>query len=210
MSLEFIEAWRKAQSPDFPENRMDESVSLGPIWSDSWLRDPKHVMFAMARYKFAAKMLEGYADVAEVGAGDGMGAKIVGSTVTCYDLAPLNESIRPYDVMAHRLPLWYDAIYSIDCFEHVKSGELFFRHLTASLRDHGILIVGTPSLEGQTYASEPSRKLHINCMSGEALRDLAKRFFRHVFMFGQNDETIHTGFLPMSHYLWAVCAEPIR
>ena len=86
--------------------------------------------------------------------------------------------------------------------------QLSFGNIVNSLHDRGRLIVGTPSLEGQTYASEPSRMLHINCMSGEGLRALAKRFFHHVFMFSMNDEVVHTGFMPMAHYLFALCIEP--
>ena len=208
MSADRLQDWRQAQGETFPDS-MDDAVTLGPIWSDSWRRDPKHVLFNLARYKFVAKMLNNTGVIAEVGAGDGFGAALVGD-VDLYDKAPLADGIRRYDVMDGPLPKWYDAIYSVDVFEHVRSGELFFRHLSESLTAHGKLIVGTPSLESQAYASEPSRKLHINCVSGEDLRTLAQRFFHHVFMFGQNDEVVHTGFLPMSHYLWVVCAEPIR
>jgi Methyltransferase domain len=211
-SIERLADWRIAQGHSFPD-QMEAHVSLGPIYSDSWLRDPKHLVFALSRYKFVSKMLSGSGDVAEVGAGDGWANSIVErevSSLDCYDLSPLRDGIRRYDVMEAALPQTYEAIYALDVFEHVKSGEAFFRNLTASLRDHGKLIVGAPSLEGQTYASEPSRKLHINCMTGEALRALALRFFRHVFMFSMNDETVHTGFMPLAHYLFAVCAEPIR
>ena len=211
-SIRRIADWRKAQGQAFAEN-MEADVRLGPIYSDSWLRDPKHLVFALARYKFVGKMLAGCGRVAEVGAGDGWASSIVAREVKsleCYDLSPLKPEIGRYDVMVSPLPFRYDAIYALDVFEHVKSGEVFFSSLTESLNDHGKLIVGSPSLEGQTYASEPSRKLHINCMSGEAMRALALRFFRHVFMFGMNDEVVHTGFLPMAHYHLAVCAEPIR
>jgi len=221
-----IKRWHEAQGQFFP-NRMDEKVSLGPIYSDSWLRDPKHLVFALARYKFVAKMLVGYSAVAEVGAGDGFGAKLVRAeadkyrsgnpfrpspSLRCFDISPLDDSIERYDVMSGPIPdkMGFDAIYAIDIFEHVNSSATFFMNLSQSLRPHGLLIVGTPSLEGQAYASEPSRKLHVNCMSGEELRKEARCFFRHVFMFSMNDEVVHTGFLPMAHYLWAVCAEPIR
>ncbi len=210
--IDRIAGWRRAQGHSFPD-QMNATVELGPIYSDSWLRDPKHLVFALARYKFVSKMLVGSVTVAEVGAGDGWASEIVSretKSLDCYDLSPLRHGIEQYDVMSRRLPKTYEAIYALDVFEHVKSGEVFFRNLTASLLDHGKLIVGAPSLEGQTYASEPSRKLHINCMTGEALRALALRFFRHVFMFSMNDETVHTGFMPMAHYLFAVCAEPIR
>ncbi len=205
-----IERWRKAQGQRFPDH-LETEVRLGPLCSDSWMRDPKHLVFTLSRYKFVAKMLAGMKDVAEVGCGDAWPTAIVRrevGSVRCYDISPLAPDIGRYDVMSGSLPKC-DAIYALDVFEHVKSGELFFCHLTKSLRPHGRLIVGLPSLEGQTYASEPSRKLHINCVSGERLRSLAQMFFRHVFMFSMNDEVVHTGFMPMAHYLFAVCAEPI-
>ncbi|MFM8835604.1 MAG: methyltransferase type 12, partial [Actinomycetota bacterium] len=34
-----------------------------------------------------------------------------------------------------------------------------------------------------------------------------KKYFHSVFMFSMNDEVVHTGFFPMSHYLIAVCAD---
>ena len=42
-----------------------EIISLGPWTSYSLLNDPKHMCFVLARYKFAAKMLEGKGDVLE-------------------------------------------------------------------------------------------------------------------------------------------------
>ena len=35
-----------------------------------------------------------------------------------------------------------------------------------------------------------------------------REHFDHVFMFGANDEVVHTGFLPMAHYLLAVGCKP--
>ncbi len=212
-SIRRLEDWRRAQGKERPL-QMDAEVTLGSLNSDGWLRDPKHLVFTLARYKFVSKMLGGCGHVAEVGAGDGFASEIVAREVRnlwLYDLSPLRDGIDAYDVMSGPICHgYYDAIYALDVLEHVKSGDVFFRNLTTALTDHGKLIVGIPSLESQPYASEPSRRLHINCMSGEALRSLALGFFRHVFMFGMNDEVVHTGFLPMSHYLFAVCAEPMR
>ena len=63
-------------------------------------------------------------------------------------------------------------------------------------------IVGTPSLESQVYASEISKLEHVNCKTKEGLRLVMKRHFREVFMFGMNDETLHTGTMPA--YLFAL------
>ena len=220
-NLSRIADWRKAQGHAFPDD-MDKQVALGPYLSDRWLRDPKTVLFTLARYKFVGRMLKGYERVAEIGAGDGWASEIVRAeigdgystqmlgTLDCYDLSPLSDIVFPNDIMKAPLSIKYDALYALDMIEHIADNDVFFRNVVRSLTDRGVAIIGTPSLESQKYASEPSRKLHINCMSGETLRALTLRYFRHVFLFSMNDEVVHTGFSPMAHYLFAVCAEPIR
>ena len=42
-----------------------------------WHGDPKRLVFTLSRYKFVAKMLSGKNSVAEIGCGDGFGARIV-------------------------------------------------------------------------------------------------------------------------------------
>ena len=77
-----------------------------------------------------------------------------------------------------------------------------------SLDPKGTMIIGMPSLESQAYASEASRIGHVNCKTGEALRHLALQYFHKVYSFSMNDEVLHTGFFPMSHYLLVVCSDP--
>ena len=40
----------------------------------------------------------------------------------------------------------------------------------------------------------------------DAIPALLQREFENVFMFGMNDEIVHTGYAPMCHYIWAVAA----
>ena len=56
-------------------------VPLGPWTSYNLIRDPKHNLFVLARYKFCAKMLEGKEFVVEVGCGDGFGIPIMAQAV---------------------------------------------------------------------------------------------------------------------------------
>jgi hypothetical protein len=62
-----------------------------------------------------------------------------------------------------------------------------------------------PSLASQIHASERSKQGHINCKSGINLDNICKTYFENVFIFGMNDEVIHTGFLEMCHYYFALC-----
>lgn len=102
----------------------------------------------------------------------------------------------------------FDAIYSLDVLEHIRPCDefVFLRNVAMSLTPAGVFVVGMPSLESQLYASEQSRVGHVNCKSQDALRKTLAQWFENVFVFGMNDETLHTGHHGMCHYLLAVCA----
>jgi hypothetical protein len=45
---------------------------------------------------------------------------------------------------------------------------------------------------------------HVNTKTEINLHDTMKQHFNNVFMFGMNDEVLHTGFGPMCHYRLAM------
>jgi hypothetical protein len=108
------------------------------------------------------------------------------------------------------LPRRCDGVYCLDLLEHVRRAreQTLLANLRQSLRPSGALIVGTPSLESQAFASPQSRAGHVNCKSGPALARLLRGHFSNVFLFSMNDEVVHTGFAPMAHYLLAICTGP--
>ncbi len=198
-------------------------TQLGLMTNQVWHDDPRRLGILLARYKFVAKMLSGRFDVGEVGCGDAFGARIVlqeVQKVTVYDFDPVFiEDIRQrysrewpiasrvHDIIVDPLPREHDGIYSLDVIEHisVQHEHAYLANLRASLTDNGVLIIGTPSLESQAYASPPSKAGHVNCKSGPSLKALMERYFQNVFLFSMNDEVVHTGFYPMAHYLFAIC-----
>jgi len=112
-----------------------------------------------------------------------------------------------HDIVLGKLPQRYDGIYSLDVIEHISREDehAYLANLRGSLDDDGVLVIGSPSLESQQYASPQSKAGHINCKSGAELKSLMERYFHNVFLFSMNDEVVHTGFYPMAHYLIAVC-----
>jgi 2-polyprenyl-3-methyl-5-hydroxy-6-metoxy-1,4-benzoquinol methylase len=203
------------------ENYRVNAASLGPYTTHIWRTDPRHLLFLLARYKFVAKMLEGKKRVLEVGCGDGFGVPVVAQTVDFIhglDFEPMllednRKRLQAYqcsfeclDITASRPNGTFDAAYSLDVIEHVPEARehLYFANIAAALDDNGILIVGTPNETANEYASEGSRRGHINLKSHAELRGLLGRFFVNVFMFSMNDEMVHTGFGPMAHYLLAM------
>jgi len=202
--------------------------SLGLMTNQVWHEDPRRLGFILARYKFVAKMLSGSRAVAEIGCGDAFATRIVQQevdAVTAYDFDPIFVqdirrrqsaewpiSAQLHDILERPLPQQYDAVYTLDVIEHIppEKEDTFISNLSASLAHHGVLIVGSPSLESQTYASPQSKIGHINCKSGRALKLLLERYFHSVFLFSMNDEVVHTGFYPMAHYLLALCSDTRR
>ena len=205
-----------------------EAVSLGRYTSDDYINDPKHVAFVASRYKFVAKMLDGLGSVLEVGCGDGFGAPFVASSVSnliCTDInEPLLADIRKrharlknarfeyFDFRAKPYSPAVDAAYLVDVIEHIYAEEEanFLGNIVASLQDRGVLLIGTPNKTADQYASEWSRKAHVNLKTHKELRELGLKHFHNVFMFGMNDEVVHTGYGPMCHFLWALCVGPRR
>jgi hypothetical protein len=70
-----------------------------------------------------------------------------------------------------------------------------------NLKPNGFCVIGTPNKASAQYASPESQQGHLNLFSAEELREIFFSSFENVFLFGMNDEVVHTGFEPMSHYL---------
>lgn len=195
---------------------------LGSMHSESWDMDPKHLGFVLARYKFVSKMLVGKKRVLEIGCGDTTGSRIVKSTVGHLEGIDVDADrmasspskgtqweipTRVWNILDGPLPNNFDAIYALDVMEHIPidDEDTFLRNARYMLTDRGVLIVGMPSLESQVFASKGSRDHHVNCKTEQSFREILEQYFSNVFMFGMNDETLHTGFGSMCHYRLAVC-----
>ncbi len=197
---------------------------LGVEKNANWDLDPRRLVFVLSRYKFVAKMLSGKKRVLEVGCGDGFPVRIVLQEVGMVhaidiDLVfiedideradekwPFTSAV--HDILSGPVEGQYDAAYSLDVIEHIpkKEERKFIENIVKSLSKTGVLIVGTPSIESQPHASPLSKIGHVNCKTGRDLRDLMLDYFDNVFMFSMNDEVVHTGFLPMAQYLFAIGA----
>lgn len=170
-----------------------------------WKSDPKHLLFALSRYKFVAKMLSGLDRVAEIGAEQGDLSELVRREVgelVVTDLHPFPGVVQ-HDILESPL-IGFDAVYSLDVLEHIKpqDTEWFLRNMKLSLRPKGICIIGSPSLRSWEFATE--KKAHINCLAPQDLKIEMLKHFDPVFMFGMNDEVVHTGFDAMRHYNLAI------
>lgn len=195
---------------------------LGPNTTFTYLSDPRRVSFMLSRYKFCSKMLSGKNRVLEVGCGDGFGTPLVAQDVgevmgVDWDATLIdsnmqrltqfkNCSFKQHDMVAGPIVGQYDGAYSLDVIEHVdsESEDAFLKNISSGLVDDGILIIGTPNVAAEAYASESSRVGHINLKDAVGLKELVSKYMKTVLMFSMNDDVVHTGFFPMAHYLFAI------
>ncbi len=208
-------------------SQMDSfDIRLGKVHAQVYIHDPKALTFVLSRYKFVAKMLDGKNKVLEVGCGDGFGVPVVSQHVgqiLCTDIYEVtlednrqrlslfeNIDFQYHDFREKPLGESVDAVYMVDVLEHIYPEEekTFLDNVVASITDVGVAIIGTPNKKAEEFASPYSRLGHVNLKDHRSLRKIAERYFHSVFMFGMNDEVVHTGFAPMAHYLWVLCSHP--
>jgi len=201
--------------------------ALGMVASSTWIKDPRRLLFSLARYKFAAKMLDGKEKVVEAGCGDGWCSKLVASTVKSLTLsdydnrfvdeaAEANRRVRnircvQHDFTSGSMEGDYDGFYCLDVLEHIPKQDewSFINNAVQSCVEDAVFIFGMPSLESQAILpSERRDPGHVNCKSKNELKQAMKSHFKNVLMFSMNDELIHTGHEAMSHYIVALCVSP--
>tara|TARA_B100000674_G_C37915384_1_gene950624 strand:- start:821 stop:1528 length:708 start_codon:yes stop_codon:yes gene_type:complete len=232
------ENWHKmsdAYAPQF--EKFDSPFLVSKFSASEYAIDPTYWLFKLARYKHCSRLLEGCKNVLEIGAGDSFASPMVASKVEnlicCEEfpdlckyssehiptIAPNIEIVNcSFPSEAEKLvekikdSRNFDAIYSLDVFEHIPKDatNAFMQKCVDILDNNGIYICGIPSLESQQYASEGSKIGHVNCMSKSELKQFLSTYFINTFVFSMNDEVLHTGYGPMSHYLLALCTGPLK
>jgi 2-polyprenyl-3-methyl-5-hydroxy-6-metoxy-1,4-benzoquinol methylase len=203
-----------------------ERLVLGPYFSYIARKSPRRLLHLLSYYKFAAKMIGPHKRILEIGCSEGFGTVLLAEhadSVVGIDLDAEAVSVANATVASPKLRFevadvlvdavgTFDAAVSLDVIEHIypMHEDAFVARIVAALEPRGVLVLGTPNITSDQYASAVSRRGHVNLFSAERLSELASRHFENVFLFSANDELVHTGFSPMAHYLIALCVGPRR
>lgn len=197
---------------------MDQNLlKFGDHWSFNLRNDVKRFGFVLARYAFASRLLSSKCSLLELGCSEGIGASILSKEALSYTGVDLDQSAIQsaqsnfcpsfytyiYDDFMGKCYGTFDAVISLDVVEHIlkEHEQDYFKTLLLNVAQQGMCIVGTPNSTAAPYASEASNRGHVNLFTLERLVSTMEKDFHFVLPFGMNDETLHTGYAAMSHYL---------
>jgi predicted TPR repeat methyltransferase len=203
-------------------------ITFGRYVSYWYHKTPRRILHSIAYYKFAAKLIGKEKRVLDIGCNEGLGtwvlakecgfAKGVDFDHQAIETARANYAypnieFSEQNILEDDSVDRYDAIVNFDVIEHIypENVESFMQALKGKLSQSGLAIIGTPSLISQQFASEIAKKGHVNVYSPERLEEMMRKHFDFVFMFAANDEIVHTGYLPLAHYLIVIgCGKRLR
>lgn len=200
--------------------------SFGPYYSYQFWNTPRHIIFSLARYKFAMKMIGSNKTILELGCNEGLGAYYLAefsSHVLGVDfdeeainwakanLASKKISFKCGNFINNKYGK-FDAVVSYDCIEHIykKNEDAYLSTVINNLKKTGVFIIGTPNGESHRFSNPKVAEAHVNLFTGDRFTEVLGRYFYNVFLFCQNDEMIHTGFFHLGHYLIGLCCNKKR
>ncbi len=220
-----VKNWQKAKSV-----LTQDGFCLGPYYGNMMYHDIKHMSFTLSRYKFVCKLLmyKKQISICELGCQEALGAimfhqeadlqRYVGIDLDAEAIQWNKENLEgPFEFIEANFFEYmpdeeFDAIISLDVIEHIQPDreDEYCRIITSHLKNSekscgGVAIIGTPNIVMFPYANESAKIAHINLYDQKRLYELCARYFKNVFIFNMNDEIVHTGFAPMSCYIFAVC-----
>lgn len=195
-------------------------VAMGQHWSFNICNDPKRLAFVLSRYKFAARLATKGKRVLELGCSEGLGGRLLADQAVSYTGIDLDEeavaaarrnltdpkyTFFDGDCLGRKLGT-FDTVVSMDVIEHIEQPieHRYFETCYDNLDEDGVCIIGTPNITSAPYASKASQEGHVNLFDGKRLKTTLQKYFHNVFLFGLNDEVVHTGYTPMAHFLMAV------
>ncbi len=196
-------------------------VNLGRYASFWFHKTPRRVLHCMSYYKFASKLIGKGKQVLDVGCNEGLGTFLVGKECGFAKGIDFDEDAIAQAQKNFKEPFVefeagnflksegsgnWDAVINFDVIEHILPEHAydFLGGIAKELTPEGLCVIGTPSKISQDFASEVSKKGHINIYSHERLETEMREHFEFVFMFAAHDEVVHTGYLPLAHYFITV------
>lgn len=203
-----------------------DPLMLSPKISATVRKSMTGLLFILARYKFAMKMMANRQNlkVLDLGCNDGLGDLMILQNCDCEQIIGVDFDERAIRWAKDNLeqeglsfiqedflgmdvyPQGGDAVVSLDVIEHipVEQEDLYFQTICKNLKNDGFAVIGTPNVTMRPYANAINKMAHINNYDQKRLYETMSHYFENVFIFGMNDEVLHTAMYPMACYIMAL------
>lgn len=189
-------------------------------------QNPLDFFILLARYKFAGRLIDHSDHVLDAGCGHGLGSVMLSSFVRhvtgvdldadlidyCYEnyqtipnLAFEVADLKDLSSLAGK----FDTVVCMDVIEHFtkEDGSTVIQNLTNALNERGMLIIGTPNVRSQEFASQRRKMTHPYEYDYITFKSLLSDFFRRTMIFSMTDEVVSTGFSQLAWYFMGVCVK---
>lgn len=200
----------------------EEDFILSKPFSHIIRKDCLSFFIRLARYKFAVRCVNKDDVVLDAGCGDGLGSLflsqfakgVYGVDICSKAIEYCLKTYKKENLHFEKCALQnlddereYDVIVCMDVIEHLPkrdTGKVIQNFAQALSSSKGMLILGTPNVESQKFASENRKRQHIYEYSAEELREMIEKCFYRVTILSMNDELVHTGLHKLAWYLMAI------
>jgi len=206
----------------------DETGQIRPLLDIvegiTYRQDPLDFFILLARYKFAARLLEPSDTVLEIGCGHGLGSVMLSKFARAVTGVDIDSRLVEYCRETYRgiknltfevadarqlTPLGqrFDTVVCLDVIEHFnqEEGQVVIQSLVRVLNERGMLIIGTPNVRSQEFASQRRKSTHLFEYDYGTFKALLSRAFRRALVFSMTDEVVSTGFSQLAWYFMGVC-----
>ena len=179
---EYKKVWKRVS-----DEQGDNEIFFGPHFSLELLSG--HLLFSLARYKFAQRLLERTPklNVLELGCNEGIGTislasvsnRVVGVDFDERAIGWAKKNLKldnvdfVHDDFIGKKYGEFDAVVSIDVIEHIPLNleSKFLSTLSNNLKGNGFCLVGTPNKSAEAYGSPSSKIGHINMYDERRLKE---------------------------------------
>ena len=197
---------------------------LNHVEGISFQENPLDIFILLARYKFAARLIDLDDSVLDAGCGLGLGSVMLSKFSRSVTGVDVDGELISYCRKAYgehgnlnfeigdlkdrsSMKGCFDSIVCMDVIEHFskEDGAAVVESMANVLTKRGMLIIGTPNVRSQEFASARRKSTHLFEYDYAAFRELLSGHFPRVLIFSMTDELVSTGFSQLAWYFIGVC-----
>ena len=190
----------------------------------SFQESPLDFFILLARYKFAARILDGNDTALDAGCGHGLGSVMLSKFARSVTGLDADQELVKHcqDTYGHLQNLsfiqgdlrdlsglkgQFDTVVCLDVIEHfaAEDAHVVLDNLSSALTSRGMLVIGTPNARSQEFGSDRRKQTHAFEYDYPTFREMLGARFKRFIVFSMTDELVGTGFSELAWYFMGTC-----